>query len=108
QGNLQIVLAHEPVESRPGLREPTILARRPVSFEAGGHRTPGFQRLLVKAGLCLSSTIEALRADTDKMGILRGMLGLAQPVERSEPGRHHRSIGTVTASSQHRLRQSGV
>src|SRR5689334_20422326 len=108
QCNSQIVFSHEPVESGPGLLKPTIFSGRPKSFEASGHSPSGFERLLVKAALLLSATIKTLRPDRNKMGIPQRTLRFAQPIECSQRHGYHRDIGTATACSQNRLRQSGV
>src|SRR6266550_1493230 len=107
QGNLQIIVAQEPVECRPSLFEPTIIPGCTISFETRGNSSTGFHRLLVKASFLASLTVEPLRPDGHKMIVVRRALYLAQPVQCSERSRRHHTIRTTTAGDQNRLWQSG-
>src|ERR1700745_3977979 len=60
QGNLQVIIPQEPVESGPGFLEPSILSGCTISLETRGHRSPGFKRLLVEARFLVSLAIKAL------------------------------------------------
>src|SRR5207248_10480345 len=74
QGNLQIIVAQEPVECRPSLFEPTIIPGCTISFETRGNSSPGFHRLLVKTRFLAFFAIEPFRPDGHKIVILRRTL----------------------------------
>ncbi len=65
---LQIVVAQEPVESRPGFAAPAIVSGHAVSLQTGGHRAGGFNRLLIEASLFSALAIKPLRADRAQSG----------------------------------------
>src|SRR5256885_978507 len=89
QGNLQIIVAQEPVECRPSLFEPTIIPGCTISFETRGNSSTGFHRLLVKTRFLASLAIEPFRSDGHKMVILWRSLYFAQPIQSAEGRRYH-------------------
>ena len=66
---LQIVVAQEPVESRPGFAAPAIVSGYAIRLQTGGHRARGFNRLLIEARLFATLAIKPLRADRHKVAV---------------------------------------
>src|ERR1700738_3166877 len=90
---LQVIVAEEPVESRPGLGAPAALSSYPVSLQTSRDRTCRFKRLLIEAGLLTPLAVEALRTDGHKVGVDFTALRCRQPVQRFQAGRNHPIIG---------------
>ena len=63
EGKLQIVVPQEPVEGRPCITAPAVVASDPVSLEACRYRSGGLNRLLIEAGFVAPLVIKALRSD---------------------------------------------
>ena len=66
---LQIVVAQEPVESRPGFAAPAAVASYAVRLQTRGDRAGGFNRLLIEAGFFSTLAIETLRPDGHKVAV---------------------------------------
>ena len=106
---LQIVIAQEPVESRPGLSAPAIVSRsrdRPVN-----KRTPR-RRLQWVADrtepVHSPSAIKPLRADRHKVAVHRATLRFHKPIQRIESGGNHAFVPASRPHEQHGLGQSRV
>src|SRR5271170_2227478 len=99
--NLEIVVAKEPVESRPGFTSPTTITRYAVGLQTRRYGAGSLERLLVETCLIATLTIEALRADRHKVAVAFRAAGFragfralcfGQPVQRFEAGRDHAII----------------
>src|ERR1035438_2387296 len=103
---LKIVVAEEPVESRPCLVVPMTISSNTKCLETGGYRAGGFNRLLIETRLLAVLVIEALRADRHKVVVDFAMLGFQQPIERFQTAGDHPIVGTCRNDDQNGLRQS--
>src|ERR1700722_14870170 len=66
---LQIVVAEEPVEGRPGFVAPAAVSSNAVCLQARRNRTGSFKRLLIEAGLLATLAIETLRSNRYKVAV---------------------------------------
>ena len=89
---LQIVVAEEPVESRPGFAAPAAVTSYAVGLQTRRDRAGGFKRLLIEAGLLTTLAIEALRTDGHKVAVDFAALRFEQPIQRFETGGNHAII----------------
>src|SRR5713226_8837969 len=92
QGKLQIVVAQEPVEGRPGFTAPAAVAGHAIGFEARRNRAGGFNRLLIEAGSFTILAIEPLRSDGYKVAIDLAVLRFREPIQAFESGGNHTRI----------------
>ncbi len=74
---LQIVVAEEPVEGRPGFVAPAAVASYAIRLQTRRNRAGGFNRLLIEAGLFTILTVEALRTDRHEVAIDFALLRLS-------------------------------
>ena len=89
---LQIVVAEEPVESRPGFAAPAAVASDAVGLQTRRNRAGGFKRLLIETSLLAILAIETLRTDRHKVAVDFAALRLRQPIQRFETGGNHAII----------------
>src|ERR1039457_7674467 len=106
--NLQIVVAAEPVERRPGFAAPVAVAGCTVRLETRGDRAGGFNRLLIEAGFFTTLAIKALRSYGNKVTAGFATLRFRQPIECFETGGNHTIIRARCAHEQQGLGQSRV
>ena len=100
---LQIVVAKEPVECRPGFVAPVAVASYAVRFETRRNRTGGLNRLLIEAGFPPTLVIKALRPDRHKVVVDFAMLCFRQPLQCFETGGNHAIIRASRSHEQHGL-----
>ena len=86
KGNLQVVVAEEPVECGPGFFPPAALPCCAIGLEISRDRCAGFDGLLVEAGFFGFLRVEAVRADGDEMALGFTALNRGEPIERFESG----------------------
>ena len=89
---LQVIVAEEPVESRPGFDASATLPSDAVRLQTGRDRASGFKRLLVEAGFLTALAIETLRTDRNKVAVGFAPLQFEQPIERFEARGQHTII----------------
>src|SRR5277367_1061137 len=89
QWKLEIVVAHEPIESRAGCSAPAAVAGGTVSPQARRDRAGGLDWLLIEAGLYAILAIETLRADRNEMTADFVPLRFHQPIQSFQTGQYH-------------------
>src|ERR1700728_5232055 len=105
---LEIVVAKEPVESRPGCSAPAPVASHTVSLQTRRNCARGFDRLLIEASLFAILTIETLGTDRYEMAAGFATLRFHQPIERFQAGRNHSLVPTGGAYNDQGFGQPGV
>ena len=105
---LKIVVAEEPVESRPGFAAPAAVTRYPICLQTSRNGASGFKWLLIEAGLLAILAIKPLRTNWDKVAVGFAPLHFQQPLQRFESSGNHALIRASCANQQHGLGQSGV
>src|ERR1700686_2349800 len=105
---LQVIVAEEPVESRPCFGSPAALTSYAVSLQARRDRASRFKRLLIKAGFFTALAIETLRTDRHKVAVVFAPLQFEQPIERFEPRGQHTIIRARGTYQQQCLGKSRV
>src|ERR1700686_75061 len=105
---LQIVVAEEPVESRPGFAVPAPVSSYAVCLQTRGHRAGSFKGLLVEASFLATLTIKTLRTDRNKVAVGFAALLFQQPIERFEAGGKHTIIRARGTHQQQDLGHSRV
>src|SRR5205823_10760681 len=81
---LKIVVAEEPVESRPGFAAPAAVTRYPICLQTSRNGASGFKWLLIEAGLLAILAIKALRTDRNNVTVGLAPLQFQQPIQRLE------------------------
>src|SRR5579863_6157720 len=97
QRQLQVVVAEEPIESRPRCTAPLDVTGYTVRLQASRNRACGFERLLIETRLLTTPAIEALRADRNKVTGGFTPLHFQQPVQGFQADGNHpvvRASGT--------------
>ena len=89
---LQIVVAKEPVECRPGLAAPAALTGYAIGLETRRNCAGSFNRLLIETGLLSTLAIKALRSDRHKVAVGFATLRFHQPFQCFETGGNHTII----------------
>src|SRR6478752_1207340 len=89
---LQVIVAEEPVECRPGLAAPATVTRYAVRLQARGNRSGRFEWLLIEARLMTVFRIKTLRADRNKVAVGIAPLHFQQPLQRFEACGNHAII----------------
>src|ERR1700730_5007230 len=89
---LQIVVAKEPVECRPGFAAPTAVTSYTIGFETRRNCAGSFNRLLIETGLFPTLAIKALRSDRHKVTPGFATLRFHQPFQCFETGGDHTLI----------------
>src|ERR1700691_3691732 len=87
--DLQIVVAQEPVEGRPGFFAPAVVARCAVGLQTCRNCTRSLDRLLIEARLFATLTIESLRPDRHEMPVALRTLSFREPLQRFQAGGNH-------------------
>src|ERR1700722_17335216 len=105
---LEIVVAKEPVESRPGFAAPAGVASDAVGQQRRRDRTRGLNRLLIEASLFTAAAIEAVRPDGDEVTVDFAMLHAGEPIESLETGCNHPLIGATGSYEQQGLGQPRI
>src|SRR5260370_13060084 len=82
ESKLQIVVAKEPVERRPGFAVPAAVTSHAVRLQTGRNRTGGFNGLLIKSSFFATLTVKPLRTDRHKMAVDRATLRFREPNQR--------------------------
>src|SRR5208282_372846 len=106
--NLKIIVAKEPVESRPGFAPPAAITRYTVGLQTRRYGARSLKRLLIETRLVATLAIKTLRPDRYKAAIGFRALRFGEPVHRFEPRGDHAIIRTGRTDDQHGLRQSRV
>src|SRR5579864_1063815 len=91
---LQVVVAEEPVESRPSVVAPAVVTSYAVSLQTSRDCASRFERLLIETSPLTSTAIEALRTDRHKVGIDFATLRFRQPIQRFQASGNHTIIRT--------------
>src|SRR5579864_7414627 len=91
---LQVVVAEEPVESRPSFVAPAAVASYAVGLQRSRDCAGGFERLLIETSPLTSLAVEALRTDRHKVGIDFATLRFRQPIQRFQASGNHTIIRT--------------
>src|SRR5580658_3870415 len=89
---LQIVVAQEPVECRPGLVAPAAITCYAVRLQIRRYRAGSLKWLLIKARLLATLAIKTLRPDRHKVAIAFRALRCSEPVQRFEARGDHAII----------------
>src|SRR5580658_6308269 len=89
---LEIIVAKEPVESRPGFSAPALITRYTVGLQARGYGAGSLKRLLIEAGLFTALAIKTLRSDRHEVTVGFRALCFREPVQRFEAGGDHAII----------------
>src|ERR1700716_3754407 len=87
--NLQIVVAKEPVEGRPGFAAPMAISGYTVCLQTCRNRASGFKGLLIETGPFTILATEALRSNRHKVAVVFAMLHLQQPIQCFETSGKH-------------------
>src|SRR5271154_6865402 len=106
--NLEIVVAKEPVESRPGFLAPTTIAGYAVGLQTRRYGAGSLKWLLVETRLITILAIKTLRADRHKVAAGFRALHFGEPVQRFEARGDHAIIRGSGTDEQHGLGQSRV
>lgn len=101
---LQIIVAEEPVESRPRLHAPPFLIGDAVGLQTSRYRSRGFDWLLIEARFLFTLPVETLRSNRNKVILGLAMLLFHQPIERFETIGDHSIVGARRPNNQQRLR----
>src|SRR3984893_3807044 len=89
---VQIVVAKEPVECRPGCAAPAAVTGYAIGFETRRNCAGSFNRLLIETGLFPALVIKALRSDRHKVPVGFATLRFHQPFQSFETGGDHTII----------------
>src|SRR5579859_3840005 len=103
QRQLKIVVAEEPVESRPSFAAPASVSGYSVRLQTSRDGAGGFERLLIEASLLAILPIEALRTNRNEVPVGFASLHLQQPIQRFKADGNHAIIRTSRTHEQHGL-----
>src|SRR5208282_2776876 len=104
EGNLQIIVSEEPIESGPRFFAPAALPGCAISLQEGGYGGAGFDGLLVEAGFLRFLRVEAVGPDGNEVASYFAALNRREPIQSFQPGRNHR---IVCAASSARMSACG-
>src|ERR1700690_926674 len=96
EGDLQVVVAEEPIERGPGFFAPARVFGDAIGLQIGGNGGAGFDGLLIEAGFLGFLGVEAERAYWDEVAFVSAALHCRLPIEGFYPGCYH---GVICAAS---------
>src|SRR5580704_10737995 len=108
KSKLEIVVAQEPVESRPSSTPPAAVTSHSVRLQTRRNRTGSFNRLLIEAGLLTALAIKSSRPDWYKVAVGFATLRFHKPIQRIESDGKHTFVRASCPHKQHGLRQPRI